>query len=287
MMPLRLIVFLSFVSYIQASAISSATSYRRQSARNRTTRGAEATQQPCNGESTFQSPRKACKYYVWDLRSALLYRWCHHLLKDHVYEGRGGKKFVRFESNSILQLLYPCSRYAPNRCLVCGGSFSDHLELWWSKHLYTPWDLCMDRTYKEGEVIMEEDTTKSRRGRNKQTSPLIVSPPRYAFHKQYVQDVSDLMKGATTLQEQKKLLKDKLESSRKGDKKKALVQQRLTRFPEYGVAYLTPQKPKENPSRKGKRSSFTLEFARALCLLRLEGLVADQEYENAVLKNAI
>ena len=191
--------------------------------------------------------------------------------------------FVRFEQNSILQLLYPCTRYAPNRCMVCGGSFSDHLQLWWSKNLYTPWDLYMDKTYKEGEVVDEDESTKSRRGR-KQTRPAIVSAPRYAFHKQYVQDVSDVIKGVKSFQEQKKLLREKLESSNKrGSKKKPLDQLRLTRFPEYGVAYLTPAEPKADAN--GKRPSFTLGFARALCLIRLENLVADQEYENERLQN--
>lgn len=188
--------------------------------------------------------------------------------------------FVRFESNSILQLLYPCSRYAPNRCLVCGGGFSDHLELWWSKHLYTPWDLYMDKTYKEGEVIMEEDNAKSRRGR-KQTAPEIVSPPRYAFHKQYVQDVSnliDLYKAATTLKEKKKLVEEQLGGG-KGE-------QRMTQFPAYGIAYLTPRKAEEIPSRKNKRPSFVLEFARALCLIQVENLVTDQEEENERLQVA-
>lgn len=192
--------------------------------------------------------------------------------------------FVRFESNSILQLLYPCTRYAPNRCMICGGSFTDHLELWWSKHLYTPWDLYMDKTYKEGEIVMEEDVPKSR-GNAKQTAPAIVPPPRYAFHRKYVQDVSDVIKGVTSFQEQKKLLKEKLESSRKVGKKEPLEQLRLTRFPEYGVAYLTPLMPKGFSSSEGKRPSFTLGFARALCLMQLENLVAHQEHENKRLES--
>jgi len=36
--------------------------------------------------------RRACSLYIWDAPSALLYRWCNHLMKDRVYEGRGGKK---------------------------------------------------------------------------------------------------------------------------------------------------------------------------------------------------
>lgn len=36
--------------------------------------------------------RRACGFYLWDAPSAILYRWCHHLQRDCIYEGRGGKK---------------------------------------------------------------------------------------------------------------------------------------------------------------------------------------------------
>lgn len=277
MLPSVLLALL-FICCTHASKVSSTYPYRSQSKKSRTQSTVTASQQqPCTGEPSVPCSRRACKYYVWDLRSALLYKWCNHLLKDHIYEGRGGKRFVRFESNSILQLLYPCSRYAPDRCMVCGGGFSDHLELWWSKHLYTPWDLYMDRTYKEGEVLKEED--KSRRGR-KQTAPLVVSPPKYAFHRRYVDDISHLIAGCTNLQEQKEILKDHLRRIKQAKREK----QRLTRMPEYGVAYMTPYDFK-GKEKGNKRSSFVVELARILCLLRLESLVLDQEYENKRLQN--
>jgi hypothetical protein len=36
--------------------------------------------------------RQTCGFYVWDIPSALLHKWCMSLMKDCVYEGRGGKK---------------------------------------------------------------------------------------------------------------------------------------------------------------------------------------------------
>ena len=81
--------------------------------------------------------RRACRFFLWDASSALLYRWCKHLMRDCVYEGKGGHRFIRIPPGSILQLLHPISRYSTDRCVFCGGSFHDHLELWWSKkHLY-------------------------------------------------------------------------------------------------------------------------------------------------------
>ena len=43
-------------------------------------------------DGQFKRHGRACGLYVWDAPSALLHKWCHHLLKDCVYEGRGGHK---------------------------------------------------------------------------------------------------------------------------------------------------------------------------------------------------
>jgi hypothetical protein len=274
MMFTKVLSLALLISVTQSSASSSTSSERGV---------ASASASPCAGEPTVPNHRRACNFYAWDIRSAALYKWCHHLLKDHVYEGRGGKLFVRFESNSILQLLYPCSRYSPNKCIVCGGSFPDHLELWWSKHLYTPFDMCMDKTYKEG-VLMTEDGTQTNKnigkGTSKKSTPEVVGPPKYAFHRRYVEDVNDLIQGTKGFDNQMNVLKQKLGKESKG-KSKSLDQLRLTQFPEYGVAYLTPRAKSEN----GKRLSWTLRIARSLCLLSLENLVELQENENEGLRN--
>jgi hypothetical protein len=41
---------------------------------------------------SIASNRRACHFYLWNAPSALLSRWCNHLQKDNIYEGRGGKK---------------------------------------------------------------------------------------------------------------------------------------------------------------------------------------------------
>lgn len=164
----------------------------------------------CNGQPTIPTKRHACNLFLWDAPSALFYKWCRYLVKDHIYEGKGGYLFVRFESNSILQLLYPCTRYAPNRCFLCGGSFPDHLELWWSKkYLYTPFDQYLDRTYSDA-MTRNEVTTKQKKTtksgysstsslsyskKNKmlpKSAEIVQSPPTFAFHRRYVEDISHL-----------------------------------------------------------------------------------------------
>ena len=52
------------------------------------TSGAPSTR--CNGVHVIPNHRRACSFYIWDGPSALFYKWCHHLLKDNLYEGKGG-----------------------------------------------------------------------------------------------------------------------------------------------------------------------------------------------------
>jgi hypothetical protein len=42
--------------------------------------------------SSQHGRRNACSFYIWNAPSALLHRWCHHLQRDNIYEGLGGKK---------------------------------------------------------------------------------------------------------------------------------------------------------------------------------------------------
>lgn len=123
---------------------------------------------------------RACSLYVWDAPSALLAKWCQHLLKDCIYEGRGGHKFVRIPPGSILQLLYP-NNYSTDRCLLCGGTFRDHLTLWWGKHLYTPFDRLLDRTLEEARVV--EDVKRG--SKRKRRAVVEEKDPQYKFYAPY------------------------------------------------------------------------------------------------------
>ncbi len=233
---LLLSVVLSFASSSSISSIPAVSSKRRR--RNKMFHGNEdfAMHSPgnCDGRAVIPTHRKACGFYIWDFPSAVLYKWCHRLLKDRVYEGKGGYIFVRYESNSILKLLYPCTRYSPNKCMICGGSYEDHLELWWSKHLYSPFDQYLDRTYNEALAIRDEETgtsnqrarrdnsnkqrnrtSQNNRNRRSQTksssssSPvqILSEPPYFSFHKRYVEDVTDVIRGIKDPRERTKLVR--------------------------------------------------------------------------------
>lgn len=115
-------------------------------------------------------------------------------------------QFVRIPPGSVLQLLYPCQRFSPDRCLICGGSFADHLTLWWSPHLYTPLDRLLDATTRDGIVVSApvEPSAKAYRGRrrlpssrrkvsssSKSVAPAPPPPPAadFAFHRRYVREL--------------------------------------------------------------------------------------------------
>jgi hypothetical protein len=45
-----------------------------------------------NRVSEISTNRRACGFYVWNAASASMYHLCRYLMKDYVYEGRGGRK---------------------------------------------------------------------------------------------------------------------------------------------------------------------------------------------------
>jgi hypothetical protein len=125
-----------------------------------------------------------------------------------------------------LQLLYPCSKYSTDRCIICGGRFRDHLELWWSKHLYSPFDRMVDDAHQQGLVLQiitimslllghqqpekaipiteqnvverhpqqpkREKTAKTRKSSPPADSSTVTSThPRFVYHRRYVLDLED------------------------------------------------------------------------------------------------
>jgi len=107
---------------------------------------------------------------------------------------------------------------------------------------------------------LPEQKMKSRRGR-KSKEPEITGPPTFAFHRQYVKDVSKFFPGEKIIQDEWKKLKKSLQKS-------SMKSWRLTRFQSSKVAYVVPQV-------QGRMS-----FVRSLVLSRLDQLISLQEEEN-------
>lgn len=274
----------SHVAFLLALVLGTSDASPRQST---SPRGYSSSLRRCDGTPSVPIHRRACSLFLWDAPSALFYKWCHHLLKDHLIEGKGGHMYVRFESNSILQLLYPCSRYSPNKCLICGGSYPDHLELWWSKHLYTPFDRHLDETYHSALTLNSEQEavtmkpTKAK-GRNSKAPIIITTAPSFAFHKKYVEDVSDVITKEGNRTKQMQLIMEKYIRN----KKQKLSGWTMQTFPRFQVGYILPPIEQQDDTDSGNNAKPCLVhgIVRSIVLGAFNNYIYLQETENAKLQ---
>jgi hypothetical protein len=182
-------------------------------------------------------------------------------------------QFVRFQPNSILQLLYPhVARYSPDSCLICGGSFNDHLALWWSKHLYTPFDLWLDRVNKAAEVEdPEKSSHRTMRSKGSQTWGR-ESALKFCFHGRYVLETSLLTEGVPRKSDQQKLVRRAVTERYPTS---TIMERRMARGSK--VSYMVPALLSE-----GKESPFILRFVRGIALNAIDSLVYLEEKEDVV-----
>ena len=217
------------------------------------------------GHPAFEtsSPRKACGLYVWDAPSALLYWWCRHLEKDCIYEGRGGSRFVRVRPGSVLQLLHPCSQHSPDRCIICGGCYRDHLILGWVKHLYKPFDRMLDKEYND--CLVSPVIRKSTSGGT-----------RHAFHRRYILDIShkivDKKGNRLPYKERIRILKQEF-VSRFGNSSGSPV----AVVSSNGALYLPDR------SQAGERPSLLISLCRLLLVNSVTAMYRLQLHDNSVL----
>jgi hypothetical protein len=177
-------------------------------------------------------------------------------------------QFVRIEPGSMLQLLYPCTRYSPDKCLLCGGTFRDHLTLWWSKHLYTAFDLHVGRTMKDG-VVQRDPSGPSSKSNKKQLS----RQTDFIFHRKYVTDIGQILQDKT-LGEKKKstMIKQQVmkrcASHVKNPEDLQMLMRTITADDNELVSFVVT-----SPVESG-RVSVTLLTIRAIFLLAVENLVS-------------
>lgn len=221
--------------------------------------------------SAFESTcprRKACGFYIWDAPSALLFRWCKHLQKDCIYEGRGGDRFVRVRPGSMLQLLYPCHRYSPDRCLLCGGCYKDHLILGWVKHLYKPFDRFLDKDFADSLVPA---INKSQRKYSASDADI----RRHAFHRRYVLDISnqivDKKGNKLPYRERERILKQEF-TQRFGSSRGPPVPVVSSN----GALFLPDKSP------EGKRPSVLIGLCRLLLINSVKSMYQLQLRDNAI-----
>lgn len=75
-----------------------------------------------------------CKFFLWNFVSFYKYSETTYHIKQNTFEGKGGKKFVRIQPNTVLEKWYPqlrAGKLKTDACFLCGHSWKDHLEYWW------------------------------------------------------------------------------------------------------------------------------------------------------------
>lgn len=171
-------------------------------------------------------------------------------------------QFVRIEPGSILQLLYPCSRHSPDRCIICGGNYRDHLTLGWSKHLYSPYDNVLENAFASGVTFPEKSSSQRKTG-------LCQTRPKYAFHRRYVMD------DITGTDERK--------SSRNSNAPSTPMEKRTVQAcnVSYSVPALRGSADDGSSSQRSFRPFLLLPNVRELVLEAVEGLIFLEEQDNA------
>jgi hypothetical protein len=69
-----------------------------------------------------------CRFFLWDFVSYYKYHETISLAQQNIFEGKGGKKFVRLQPNTNLEKWYPQLRQGllkTDGCLLCGHSYND------------------------------------------------------------------------------------------------------------------------------------------------------------------
>lgn len=184
-----------------------------------------------------------CKCFLWNFISYFKYKETLYQSRQNTFEGRGGKKFVRIQPNTLLERWYPQLRSGqlkPNGCMLCGYTWKDHLEYWW---------YCRKRK-------------RNRRGRGGTSSF-----DRYmeniakgdAFHKKYV-DVG--------------------KANRRGGSRYSNKDMEIRHSYSGEVSYFVPPfDPLADGRTKGIGSVLLLALARTMALARIEDLIWLREVE--------
>lgn len=140
----------------RASSSSSLSPRRRKEQQQHTQQQQQQQQQEDNNKSNDTG---SCPIFLWNPVSYVRSHLCRRLVRDQVYEGLGGKKFVRIKPDSLLSALYPCSQHKTDGCLVCGHTWHDHLHDWWGRRRparHAPCDDHVDAVYDRCTVLEEE-----------------------------------------------------------------------------------------------------------------------------------
>jgi hypothetical protein len=220
----------------------------------------------------------ACSFFLWDVPSLIKYKMCEQLLRRNVYEARGGKKMVRIRPGSALEMLYPLSQHAPDRCALCGHAFEDHLRRWWEEkgQVGTAFDRVLDETYNEGVSVVYLDGASGSKDAKR---------PHYrvfSFHRRYVEDIPKDEPGSSRSPDKKR------STARKGRRIKGRIvadENGIDKYEKYTRGPVPYRIPQFSP--KGINSlwkALVLLLARNMAIDEVDTLIELETKENRLLE---
>ena len=87
-------------------------------------------------------------------------------------------------------MLYPCNQHSPDRCILCGRSFQEHLELRCRKDNESPYSKHLDTVYEQGNIhrvlLQDKAQTKhqhSAKQKSNNQSTIV------AYHQHYLETI--------------------------------------------------------------------------------------------------
>jgi hypothetical protein len=185
----------------------------------------------------------------------------------------------------MLQLLHPCSKYSTDKCVFCGGTFRDHLTLWWAKHFYTPFDRYLDRVYQDGVIVQSVDGNSDSIKRSSSSNDARLTTT-YSYHRRYVLDMTHLFDGVQKPREKRRVLQHAISQQYKSKtinvsidrmqqhKWRLLSSQEVIRY-----VVPIPEVVSNSPTLVSPTKTFILLMAQDICLDAVNKLLDLQEID--------
>lgn len=116
--------------------------------------------------------------------------------------------------------------------------------------------------------------TRTKKAKSKQ--PTIVGPPTFSFHKEYVDDVSEIIKGEKDRKKQTQKVMRKFAAIKKD--RNGMAGWTMQTFPQLGVGYILP--PARKLDNNAKKPSIGFRLVRSVVLGTFNDFIFLQEIEN-------
>lgn len=218
---------------------------------------------------------------------------------------------MRIKPGSILESLYPPSKHGPDKCIICGMTFQDHLQCWWYPNLYTAYDRHLDDTMKKGIIPYDEvvgniqrkkksrnnisrgisSNTKNHQEYEKGLSPLLNTSSshttvqngqytkmgRLSYHRNYVKEISTKHNDYKHRSNSKKLERSYNHMRRKNNSMRNSGKNEIEVRNVAGIQYSIP---KIDTGSKGSLVATILTTARIYVLAKLDQMIWIQRIES-------